>query len=206
MESKLVISESALVDNMDHRFQGEDNEIVISNDTKVKDTHIYIGGKGNKLILEKGCNIIGECWFYLESENCEVRIGEYTTIGSVEFAVFERNNKIIIGRDCLFARGITIRTSDSHSIIDLANNKRINQAQDVKIGNHVWVCTNVHILKGVTIGTNSVIALGSTVTHDLPDNCVAGGSPAEVIRNNTIWYRELIELPEKSADASSYLD
>ena len=41
---------------------------------------------------------------------------------------------------------------------------------------------NVTVLQGVTIGSGCVIAAGSVVTHDLPDNCLAAGVPAEVKR------------------------
>ena len=41
---------------------------------------------------------------------------------------------------------------------------------------------NVTILPGVTIGNNVVIAAGAVVTKDIPDNCVAGGVPAKVIK------------------------
>lgn len=41
---------------------------------------------------------------------------------------------------------------------------------------------NVTICPGVTIGENAVIAAGAVVTKDVPDNAVAGGVPAKVIR------------------------
>ena len=52
----------------------------------------------------------------------------------------------------------------------------------VHIGNNVWMGGNVTILPGVTIGNNAIIAAGAVVTRDVPDNCMAGGVPAQVIR------------------------
>jgi hypothetical protein len=52
----------------------------------------------------------------------------------------------------------------------------------VHICQNVWLGVNVTILKGVTIGENTVIAAGSIVTHSLPPNVVAGGVPAVVLR------------------------
>ena len=46
---------------------------------------------------------------------------------------------------------------------------------------------NAMILKGVKIGTGSVVAAGSVVTHDIPDNSLAAGCPAKVIRQNVSW-------------------
>ena len=52
----------------------------------------------------------------------------------------------------------------------------------VVIGDHVWLAANVTILKGVKIGARSVIAAGSVVASDIPEDCLAGGIPARVIR------------------------
>jgi len=51
----------------------------------------------------------------------------------------------------------------------------------VTIGNDVFIGAEAVILPGVTIGSRVVIGANSTVTHDIPDNSVAAGSPARVI-------------------------
>ena len=55
-------------------------------------------------------------------------------------------------------------------------------ATPVTIGNDVWIGGNVTILPGVNIGDKAVIAAGAVVTKDVPDNTVAGGVPAKVIK------------------------
>jgi maltose O-acetyltransferase len=50
------------------------------------------------------------------------------------------------------------------------------------IGNNVWLGAGVTVLKGVTIGENTLVAAGSLATHSLPANVVAGGIPAKIIR------------------------
>jgi acetyltransferase-like isoleucine patch superfamily enzyme len=52
-----------------------------------------------------------------------------------------------------------------------------------RIGRGVWLGARVVVLKGVTIGDNTVVAANSVVTRDLPNNVLAGGSPARVIRS-----------------------
>jgi len=92
----------------------------------------------------------------------------------------------------MFAQDIQIRTGDSHSIIDTKNNWRMNFAKNVTIGNHVWIGSDVKILKGTSIGTNLVIARDSIVIKQIPDNAIARGTPAEVTRNNVTWDRTRI--------------
>ncbi|OWT33038.1 hypothetical protein BGI41_04520 [Methanobrevibacter sp. 87.7] len=60
----------------------------------------------------------------------------------------------------------------------------VNIKKPVKIGKRCWIGVNAIILPGVTIGDNVVIGAGSVVTHDIPSNTVAVGSPARVIRKN----------------------
>jgi maltose O-acetyltransferase len=57
-----------------------------------------------------------------------------------------------------------------------------HSCQDVVIEDRVFIGSNVKILKGVTIGSGSVIANSTVVTRDIPANCIAAGIPAKVIR------------------------
>ena len=54
----------------------------------------------------------------------------------------------------------------------------------VHIGENVWIGAGTIIVPGVTIGKNSVIGAGSVVVKDIPDNVVALGTPAKVIKTN----------------------
>jgi acetyltransferase-like isoleucine patch superfamily enzyme len=58
------------------------------------------------------------------------------------------------------------------------------------IGNHVWVCAEAHVLKGVAIGDDSIIAYRSTVTKSFSGNgSLIGGSPATLLGTNYSWGR-----------------
>jgi len=89
-----------------------------------------------------------EIW--IEDSGGVVKIGNKTTVEKVHFASTE-GGEIIIGRDCMLANDIDIRTGDSHSIISNDSGERINHAQDVNLKDHVWVGAHVRILKGTTL-------------------------------------------------------
>ncbi len=50
------------------------------------------------------------------------------------------------------------------------------------IGKNVWIGMNSTILKGVTIGDDSIVGAGSVVTMDIPADVVAAGNPARVVK------------------------
>jgi acetyltransferase-like isoleucine patch superfamily enzyme len=52
----------------------------------------------------------------------------------------------------------------------------------IRIGDHVWIGTGAIILDGVTIGAGAIIGAGAVVTKDIPENAIAAGVPAKVIR------------------------
>lgn len=56
----------------------------------------------------------------------------------------------------------------------------------VVIKNNVWIGERSRICKGVTIGENSIIAANSVVTKDVPDNSIAAGNPAKIVREGII--------------------
>ena len=51
------------------------------------------------------------------------------------------------------------------------------------IGDNVWITSNVTILPGVCIGSNTVIGAGSVVTNDIPSGVFAAGNPCKVIKS-----------------------
>ena len=53
----------------------------------------------------------------------------------------------------------------------------------IRIGKNVWIGSNSTILPGVSIGDNAVIGAGSVVTKDIPENMMAVGHPARVIKS-----------------------
>ena len=61
-------------------------------------------------------------------------------------------------------------------------NIRVIFTKEILIKRNAWIGARVSILPGVTIGENAIIGTGSVVTKDIPDNAVAVGNPARVIK------------------------
>ena len=88
--------------------------------------------------------------------------------------------KVTIGDNVFFAPGVHVYTA-SHPL-DAVERRTIEFSKPVVIGNDCWIGGNTVICPGVTIGNGCVIGAGSVVTKDIPDNSLAVGNPAKVIR------------------------
>ncbi|GKX67545.1 acetyltransferase [Clostridium sp. TW13] len=91
-----------------------------------------------------------------------------------------------IGENCAISWNVQIMDTDFHTIC-YADNSQNTVTKPVKIGDNVWICSNVSILKGVTIGDGAVIGANSIVTKDVPPNTLVSGNPAKVIKENVKW-------------------
>lgn len=114
------------------------------------------------------------------ANNAVLTLGSWNINRSLKLKCF---HSITIGENVAISENVTIWDSDVHEVI----RDNYIKYSPVIIGNHVWKGTNVLILKGVNIGDNSIIAAGSVVTNNIPQNCMAAGYPAKVIRENISW-------------------
>jgi acetyltransferase-like isoleucine patch superfamily enzyme len=112
-----------------------------------------------------------------------INYGKHTKIGK----------NVFINFDCVFLDlgGITIEDgvliapkvsllSESHPISPDQRHSLV--PKPIHIKKNAWIGANATILQGVTIGENSVVAAGSVVSNDVPDNVVVGGTPAKIIK------------------------
>ena len=113
-----------------------------------------------------------------------VSVGEYVHIGC--------NHRVVIDDDVLMGSKIYI-TDHNHGVYrgdktDSPNippsDRQLTEGESVEIGARCWIGEFVTILPGVTIGEGCIIGSHSTVTHDIPANSIAVGSPARVVK---VW-------------------
>jgi maltose O-acetyltransferase len=92
--------------------------------------------------------------------------------------------KVSIGNSVFIAPNVSIYTA-GHPIHSHLRDQEFEWAQEITIGDSVWIGGNVVINPGVKIGSNVVIGSGSIVTRDIPDHVFAAGNPCRVIRQLT---------------------
>lgn len=85
-----------------------------------------------------------------------------------------------IGSNVFLAPGVQIYTATHPLEAELR--KTLESALPITIGDDCWIGGNAIILPGITIGKGCVIGAGAVVTKDIPDNSMAVGNPAKVIR------------------------
>lgn len=122
-----------------------------------------------------------------------VKIGEDCLIrGPRSFAIdVQRAHLITIGDHVVFNHNNSLICHDGVSqLFREKYHDYLPSNGHITIGNNVKFARNVTVLKGVTIGDNCFIGLGATVTHDIPANSVAVGTPARVICSIDEYYEK----------------
>lgn len=112
--------------------------------------------------IGKGCEIYSSA--VLGGEAYLVRIGDHVRINS---------NVVFVTHD----GGVWVLRNLSKDLSD------IDMFGKITVGNNVHIGTGAIIMPGVTIGNNCIVGVGAVVTHDIPDNSIAVGIPARVIKS-----------------------
>lgn len=107
--------------------------------------------------------IIGEHTFI--NYNCTFLDGGYIRIG----------NHVLIGPNCQLY-------TPQHPMDYIERREPKETEHPITIGDDTWLGGGVIVCPGVTIGERCIIGAGSVVTHDIPDDSLAVGNPARVIR------------------------
>lgn len=126
----------------------------------------------------KNAKVNGHTQFYGDGR---IEIGVETWVGPGCRFYSNDNAPIKIGANCDIAPEVAFVTG-SHELGGQDRRAGFGTAREIVIGEGCWIGARVSILGGVHIGKSSVIAAGALVSEDIPDNSLAGGVPAKVIK------------------------
>lgn len=195
---------------------GSDNRVVIGENVKISK---IVVGSSNKIEIENNCilqakqlklanNSVLKIEDHVFIDGMEIFINEFSilTIGSktnMQTGKIRtgRNQKICIGRDCMFSWDVVLLGHDGHLLWDTTNGKCINNTDgklrdSITIGNHVWLGGEVAILPNTEIGSGSICAYRSVVKGKVLNNCLIAGTIAKVVKKNVAWSKENVARNE----------
>lgn len=126
----------------------------------------------------------GDCILRLITFNTKaiLTIGDNVGISNSSIICWDQIN---IGNNVVIGGGTKIWDTNFHSLnptLRISGKDNNIKTDPITIKDNAFIGGLCIILKGVTIGTNSIVAAGSVVTKDVPDNAIAGGNPCKVIK------------------------
>lgn len=109
---------TCVIDDVSVEIHGNNNSIEIGAGSVLRKVSICIWGDGHRISLGDNVrfNRGGTLWF--EDAEGILAIGSNTTVEAADISITERGSSVEIGRDCMLAHDIDIRTGDSHSVLD----------------------------------------------------------------------------------------
>jgi acetyltransferase-like isoleucine patch superfamily enzyme len=129
-----------------------------------------------------------------------VEIGAKTVMG--QECTISAYQRVRIGAECVIADRAMFIDFD-HGVVEVERPIRLQgiYKRDVEVGSNVWIGYGACILRGVSVGDNSVIGTNAVVTKDVPANAIVGGVPARIIRmreapRDLRWERPVEPDPE----------
>lgn len=198
-QGNVIESPTTFDNNIVVSIRGKNNRIIIDKNARIAQINIMLDCDNGTLIV--GSNSVNGFRMNIRiGQDSTVKIGADVTTTATCFVSAVEGATVTFGDDVMIASGNQFRSDDAHPIFDVRTGKRTNPARDITIGNHVWFADQSVVMAGAVIGDGSVIGYRSLVTsRKIPNNCVAAGSPARVVRKHIAW-----ERPHLSASAPTY--
>jgi acetyltransferase-like isoleucine patch superfamily enzyme len=142
---------------------------------------IYRAERGGLVEIGDGVRLYGDSC--LETgEGGTLSIGPETSI-HVRCQLMAHKSSIVIGRGVALAANCSLYPYDHGMAPGVPIRQQALESRGpIVIDDEAWLGANVTVLSGVRIGKGAVIGAGSVVTRDVPDGCIAVGSPARVVK------------------------
>ena len=143
--------------------------------------------RGVKLEIGREAMLALGRWSWL-GQGCKIRahegqvsIGAKSVLG--QECTISAYQQVSIGRECIVADRVMLIDFD-HGMVEVERPIREQgiYKRDVRVGHNVWIGYGACLLRGVTVGNNSVIGTNSVVNKDVPSDAVVAGIPARVLR------------------------
>ncbi|MFD5985977.1 acyltransferase [Streptomyces cyaneofuscatus] len=210
--NEIVYDGEVREEKIDIRFKGANNKLVISPEADIKDLLVIFTGNNGQIDIGRTTKRRAGLRFELRcGHESTIRIGENVGCAGRTFISAVEGVSVTIGADVMFAKNIEVRGDDTHPIFDVRSGKRANVSQSIVVGEHVWIAKHAVVMGGATIGNGSVIGFRSIVTKAIPNNCVAVGAPAKVVKRHIAWERPEVvsrlpgeEFPRKGEKSEQY--
>jgi len=151
---------------------------------------VLIKGDNNEITIGRGGEL-RNLRLWIVGNNCRIHLGDSIIFNGGRVVCAGENNYVSIGDRCMFAEGIEIWASDTHPVFK--DGKTINPSRPVVIGQHVWLGTNVMVLKGTVIKEGAIVGMGSLVKGLVPSRSMAVGNPAHVVKTDVDWDKSTID-------------
>ena len=191
--SNEVILRNVEIIHSEFLINGKNNHIELNKSSYcIYNLSLKIFGDNNNVRIDENAIIYG-LRIIIRGNGCQVSIGRnFSENQNCTIVCMGENNYIKIGHDCLFSSDIDIWNTDSHRILN-ASGDIVNSCLPVKIGNHVWIGKRSCILKGVTLGDNSIVGFSSVVTKNIEEKSIYAGNPARKIKGEISWSKEYVK-------------
>lgn len=164
-----------------HRLKKSNPGLCLESNIRVRNPQ-YIQC-GSRVVIGEGSRLL--CWdSYHGNQKMSPRIVLGNNVRVTRNLTIQCANSVRIDDNVLIASDVFI-IDYNHGInpIPISYLENPLDVKSIEIGEGAWLCNNVIILPGVSIGKKTIIGAGSVVTKSIPDYSMAVGNPAKVIKH-----------------------
>lgn len=141
------------------------------------------------LKIGRNCELAAYCDLEVHGKGV-LTIGEKTYMN--RYCMISAHEEVTIGKECMFGPGVKIFDNDHVHSPETGVSTKLKTAP-IRIGDHCWIASDVIILRGTTIGDNSVIGAGCIVKGEVPAGTVVRSARTEGLsqrKESLISFRE----------------